>query len=280
MTTADQSRGSLILNFFDPDLEVSRKFLERCDIPGRPLLCSVIGSHYHGYASVNSSHHLRGIYLAPTAMFLGLVKAPEGYDHAGTLDDIRCVTAFSEARQALDLLLRGNGNLLERILSPYQLFPKAPELEPLRELALGAISKRFFRHYQGSYRGACREHERSPKPTARTLLNVYRIALSGIHLLKTGELQADLRLLAENYNLPEAYELIEFKRENGERSTVSASENSRHRDNWTKLGRELEITYESSPLPEQADNEDACAQWLIELRLMAFEKAEQEELYI
>ncbi len=279
MTSANETQGSLIASLFEPDLEVSRRFIDFCDIPGRVLLCSATGSHYYGYPSINSSIHLRGIYLAPTAMFLGLVKAPEGYDHADKLDDIRCVAALAEARQALDLLLRGNGSVLERIMSPFQLYDKAFELEALRELALGAISQRFFRHYQGSLRGAQREHGRSPKPMARTLLNVYRIALTGIHLLKSGNLIADLNILAKIYDLPEAIELIEFKRENGERSTVTRELNARHKENWTQLGKDLTLAYEASTLPEQAENEDACAQWLIELRLMAFEQAEQEEFF-
>ncbi|MCA9719233.1 MAG: nucleotidyltransferase domain-containing protein [Myxococcales bacterium] len=275
--TTNETQGSLIASLFEPDLEVSRRFIEFCDIPGRVLLCSATGSHYYGYPSINSSIHLRGIYLAPTAMFLGLVKAPEGYDHADKLDDIRCVAALAEARQALDLLLRGNGSVLERIMSPFQLFDRAFELEALRELAVGAVSKRFFRHYQGSFRGAQREHGRAPKPMARTLLNVYRIALTGIHLLKSGKLIADLNILAKLYNLPEASELIEFKRENGERSTVPPKLNALHKENWAQLGKDLGLAYEASMLPDQAENEDACAQWLIELRLMAFEKAEQEE---
>ncbi|MCA9691374.1 MAG: nucleotidyltransferase domain-containing protein [Nannocystaceae bacterium] len=260
----------------EPDLELSRRFLGGSDPPGRVILCSVTGSHYYGFPSPDSDIDLKGIYLAPTAMFLGLTRAPEGYDLVDTFEGVEFDLTLTEARQALDLLLRGNGNMLERIMSPYQLLSDSDELEPLRELALGSISKKFYRHYHGFFRGTCREHERTAKPRAKTLLYAYRVALTGIHLLKSGELEADLRKNAVEYGYHEALELADFKQEAGEKAIVSPEEDRLHRGNWARLGRDLELAHGSSELPEQANNTDACAQWLIELRLMAFERAEAE----
>ena len=106
-------------------------------------------------------------------------------------DGLECDYTSHEARKALSLLLRGNGNMLERILSPFQLY-ETPELDALQALARGAISKRFADHYRGFFKGMCREHERSEEPHAKTLLYAYRVALTGIHLLRTGELIGDV----------------------------------------------------------------------------------------
>ena len=62
----------------------------------------------------------------------------------------------------------------------------------LQALARGAVSKRFADHYRGFFQGMCREHERSERRKAKTLLYAYRVALTGVHLLRTGELIGDV----------------------------------------------------------------------------------------
>ncbi len=46
---------------------------------------------------------------------------------------------------------------------------------------------------------------------AKTLLYAYRVALTGIHLLETGEMQPHLPTLNERFRLPFIPELIERK---------------------------------------------------------------------
>jgi len=249
-----------------PDLDRARAFIEALDLPGRPLFCGVTGAHFFGFASPASEIDLRGIYLAPTAQLLGLSSPAEVVDYRGERDGFLHDLSLSEARGALDLLLRGNGNVLERLLTPWQLYD-TPQLAQLRQLARGTLSRKYFRHYQGFFRGMCREHERAERPTLRTVLHVYRIALTGVHLLQTGELIADLRLTAPAYGYPDVLDLLERKRDTGPRGPLEPALDAQHRALWPRLAAALEEAHARSPLPDQPGNAAQLSAWLIDLRL-------------
>lgn len=249
-----------------PDLELARRYLESRGVPGRVLLCGITGSHYYGFASPDSDLDLKGIHLAPIRQLLGLGRPPETFDRIEAFEGRECDITLTEARSALDLLLRGNGNMLERVMTPYQLVDTA-ELAELRALALAGLSRRFFRHYQGFFRGTCREHERAERPTAKGLLYAYRVALTGIHLLRTGELVADLRETAPQHGYEGAIELIAIKQAGIEHGAVTAEIDARHREAWARLASDLEEAHATSPLPEQPANAAEVSEWLCELRL-------------
>ena len=256
----------------EPDLDRGRRFLELHPPPGRVLLCAVTGSHHYGFPSPDSDLDLKGIHLAPTRRCLGLGAPAEAHDRLEVFDGQECDLTTNEARQALSLLLRGNGNLLERILSPYQVV-ETPELGELRDLALEARSRAFFGHYAGYFRGMCREHEKEAEPRAKSLLYSYRVALTGIHLLRTGELEANLRVLAPRYGHDDALELIEHKTSTAEKVALDPAMDAHHRGRWPRLEREIEEARDESELPERAPNRERCEQWLVELRVRELEGA-------
>ncbi len=249
-----------------PDIELARRFVAANPPPGRVLLCGITGSHQYGFASADSDLDIKGIHLAPTPTLLGLSPPAEAHQSLRRLDGIECDLTTNEAGQALRLLLRGNGNMLERIFSPFQLYA-TPETVALRELARGAISKTFFDHYAGFFRAMCREHEKASQPVAKTLLYAYRVALTGIHLLRTGDLVADLSRLAPDHGFHQALELVALKRASSENGGVGPDEDARHRRAWTRLSEELEAARDRSPLPESPSNSSACEDWLIALRV-------------
>jgi predicted nucleotidyltransferase len=68
------------------------------------------------------------------------------------------------------------------------------------------------RHYQGFANGR-RKRLREPEPTVKHLLYAYRVYLSGINLMRTGNIVANLTVLNESFRLPEVDELVQRKRE-------------------------------------------------------------------
>lgn len=249
----------------EPDLERGRRFIAENSPPGRILLCGVTGSHFYGFPSPDSDLDLKGIHLAPTRLVLGLGAPEETFDRLQVFDQLECDYTSHEARKALSLLLRGNGNMLERILSPFQLYRTA-ELEALQELARGAISKRFAEHYQGFFRGMCRENEHAEQPLAKTLLYAYRVALTGIHLLRTGELIGDVGITAPLYGSEAVADLAQAKREGAEHLAISEAEDARHRARWGDLKSALDTALAESALPDEPANAKQCDEWLVELR--------------
>ncbi|MBL9101939.1 MAG: nucleotidyltransferase domain-containing protein [Myxococcales bacterium] len=248
-----------------PDLELGRRFIAQSPVPGAVLQCGVTGSHDYGFSSPDSDLDLKGIFLAPTRRLLGLSRPPESFDRLVDFEGSECDLTLTEAGKALHLLVSGNGNVIERLLSKFQLYP-GEELDALQALARGAVSKKFSRHYQGFFRGMCKEHERSERPRAKSLLYAYRVALTGIHLLRTGELVADLRTLAPMLGYPDALALVRIKVEGAEKGAVTPEIDAQHRAAWPALEADLQRALDTSPLPESAANEAACEDWLVELR--------------
>jgi predicted nucleotidyltransferase len=249
----------------EPDLDLARRFVEDSTIPGRLLLGGITGSHHYGFPSPDSDLDIKAIHLAPTESLLGLAAPKEAYERLEVFEGIECDLTSNEARQALQLLLRGNGNMLERILCPYQLVA-SPEVKALQGLAAGAVCRRFHGHYSGFFRAMCHEYEKTENPTAKQVLYAYRVAVTGIHLLGTGELEADLSVLAERYGVSEAHPLIEVKRRTAEKVLLDRSDVALHRRALERVGQVLEDALAASPLPEEPQNGQACEQWLIDLR--------------
>ncbi len=254
-----------------PDLERARRFLAAHPPPGELLLCGVTGAHYYGFPSADSDVDLKGIHLARAEELLGLDAPRETHDVVAVFEGVEHDLTTHEAGKALALLLRGNGNVLERILTPLQVVPGRPgpggDLDELRELARGAISKRFAPHYRGFFAGMRREHERSHAPRAKTLLYAYRVALTGVHLLRTGELRGDVTENARAYGFADVGELVAFKREHGEKTPVDPALDAKHRARWPALEAMLDDALRTSTLPDEPPNREVPSGWLVRRRL-------------
>lgn len=248
-----------------PDLDLGRRFLDSVEVPGRPLLCAVTGAHLYGFPSEDSDLDLKGVFLAPTERLLGLDPPGETLDALAFFEGHEMDLTLHEARKALHLLLRGNGNLAEQILSPLQVL-RTPEVDELASLARGALSRRFVHHYRGFFARKRAEHERDPTPRAKTLLYAYRVALTGLHLMRTGELEADLRTTAPEHGFAEALELVALKLAQPEKGRVPADVDARHRQRWPALEAALTESVARSPLPEDAPNRAALDDFLVRAR--------------
>lgn len=247
-----------------PDLELGRRFVRSRALPGRPLVVAVTGAHLYGFPSPDSDLDLKGFHLARTRDLLGLRKPDETVDCIEIFEGEECDLTSHEIAKALALLYGGNGNVLEQILSPLQLF-ESEELEDLRRLAKGALSKRFASHYRGFFRGTQREHAREPK--AKTMLYAYRVALTGIHLFATAELEACVLPLAPRYGFPDVLELVDRKARGDEKGALESVEDEHHRQSWPKLEAMLDETLATSALPDEPANREEAEDFLVGLRL-------------
>lgn len=126
--------------------------------------------------------------------------------------------------QAAHLLLKGNGNMLERLLGPCVVW-RSPTGEVLTALAQRLLSQRAIHHYRGFFERMLVEHEQlkrtsaTSSSTAKKMLYAYRVALTGTHLLKTGALVTDVRPLAEQYGFH--IEALLRQKQLGEKAAVA-----------------------------------------------------------
>jgi predicted nucleotidyltransferase len=250
-----------------PDLQLCVRFLQANPPPaGRILQCAVSGSHLYGFPSPDSDIDLKGIHLHPTQDFLGLGTQPETHDLTEVFEGVECDLTTNEAGHALKMLLNGNGNMLERILSPFQVVD-APEVEGLQDLARKNLSRVFYRHYAGYFRGMQEEHKRGSPPQAKSLLYTFRVALTGVHLLKTGEVLPDLGRLSGLYGMEFLSGLIGKKMQSREKVELSPDEDASYRQHWPALEDMLQAALTDSRLPEEAPHRDSCHDWLVSLRM-------------
>ncbi len=249
-----------------PDLDLARRFLAAHPPPGRLVHLGLVGAHYYGFPSPDSDLDLKGIHLAPTPALLGLASPPDTHDVLEVFEKVEHDLTTHEAHKALTLLLRGNGNVVERLMTPLQVV-ESEELEELRWLAQGSLSKRFGAHYRGYFAGMVREHLRAPR--AKSLLYAYRVALTGVHLLLAGEVRGDVVANARDHGFADVVELVAFKREAGEKTPLPEELDAKHRSRLPALEAMLDDALAQSSLPDEPQNVPAIDAWLVARRLAA-----------
>lgn len=247
------------------DLELARAYIAHNPPPGTLLLCGVTGAHLYGFPSPDSDLDLKGIHLASTEQILGLNPNTPPHDHTEIFRSVECDLTTNEASDALRLLLSGNGNMLERILSPMQT-NSSPDLDELRSLAHGTLSRRYARHYGGFARGMRREL--TIGPTVKKLLYAYRVLLTGITLLRSGMVEPNVGILAPEFGIEnQIQDLIDRKRSGAEHAPIETSILLEHEPTLDQLAKTLNEAEVTSPLPAEAPNSVELDHWLVSRRL-------------
>jgi hypothetical protein len=165
------------------------------------------------------------------------------------------------------LLLKGNGNILERLLSPFQLLD-SDAVKELQALARGAVSQKFFHHYRGFFGRACQDWRTAKPRTVKGLLYAYRSALTGIHLLRTGDCVGDVTRLAPTYGFEQVRGLVANKGSGSEHGELTAT--AGFDADLERLEALLETARSDSPLPPESMTADALNEFLIRMRKERF----------
>jgi hypothetical protein len=209
------------------------------------IFATVSGAHLYGFASVDSDLDLRGAHLLPAAEIVGLRTGPETLDAGGVRDGIELDVVSHDLRKFCRLLATRNGYVLEQLLSPLVVHTTGLHAE-LVALAPGLITRRHAHHYLGFANTQWTLYLRTGelKPALYTL----RVLLTGLHLMRTGELQTDLGVLGSH--LPYVADLIARKRyaEHGPGPDPHLLEGD-----VAELRAELEAARDASHLPGHPD---------------------------
>jgi predicted nucleotidyltransferase len=247
---------------------VAEQVLAEEEAKRRHLVVALSGAHAYGFPSPDSDLDLKGFHLEPTRRLVGLEPPPLHANRFEVIQGVEIDYSSNEIGPALASLLGGNGTYLERVLGPICM-KTAAEFDELQTIARRNLSRAFYRHYHGFAEAQRRTFESATGPTAKRLLYVLRTALTGTHLLRTGELVTDLTAIMDSYGLGAARALVDAKRA-GERTVLEETT----RQVWLgELGRALAMLDEArdrSPLPEEAPARAEAEAWLIELRQRYF----------
>ncbi|MFI6922667.1 DNA polymerase beta superfamily protein [Nonomuraea spiralis] len=236
------------------------------EIPGEQpypvVFATVSGAHLYGFPSVDSDVDLRGTHVLPVAEVVGLRTGPQTLDRTWTRDGVEVDLVTHDLVKFCRLLLNRNGYVLEQLLSPL-VVASSPVHDELVSLAPGCLTRHHAHHYLGFARTQWRLFGRTGE--LKPLLYTFRVLATGTHLMRTGELEADLtRLMA--YGPPYLPELVAAKRE-AEHGAAPALDGVAA--DVERMTAALEAARESSALPERATAGDALHDLVVRARLAA-----------
>ncbi|MFF9149668.1 DNA polymerase beta superfamily protein [Streptomyces sp. NPDC014861] len=171
-------------------------------VAGEPdplLFATVSGAHLYGFPSRDSDVDLRGVHLLPAEALVGLREPEETRDRMWDRDGVEMDLVTHDLRKFARLMLRRNGYVLEQLTSPLVVHTTPVHAE-LTALVPGVLTSHHAHHYRGFAATQWRLFEKSGE--LKPLLYTYRALLTGIHLMRSGEIQAHLPTLVGE--VPEA----------------------------------------------------------------------------
>ncbi len=230
------------------------------------LFVTISGAHLYGFPSPDSDFDLRGVHILPLTEVVGMKTGQETVEKSGIHDGLEIDLVTHDAHKFFGLLLKKNGYVLEQVLSPLVVHT-TPEHAELREIAKNCITRHHAHHYLGFSETQWKLFQKEDPPHVKPLLYVYRVLLTGSHLMRTGEVQANLGRLNESFKLPYIPELIERKVSGTEKGRLEKADLGFHQREFERLRAELEQAYQDSKLPEAPSGGAALHELLVRIRL-------------
>jgi len=243
-----------------PDLDLTQVVAEQ---PDPVLFATVSGAHLYGFPSRDSDVDLRGVHLLPAADLVGLREPEETRSRMWDRDGVEMDLVTHDLRKFVRLMLRRNGYVLEQLLSPLVVHTTDTHGE-LAALVPGVLTSHHAHHYRGFATTQWRLFEKTGE--LKPLLYTFRVLLTGVHLMRSGEVQAHLPTLLGELAAP-AYlpELIAAKaeQEHGEADV----DHARVQADVEYLHGVLDEAQAASVLPVAPNVHDALHDFVVRIRL-------------
>ncbi len=236
------------------------------DHPYPLLFATISGAHLYGFPSPDSDFDLRGVHRLPLEEIVGLQEGRETVEKSGIYEGMEIDLVTHDAKKFFGLMLKKNGYVMEQVLSPL-IVHTTPEHEELKAIAPDCLTKHHAHHYLGFAATQWKLFQKENPPRVKPLLYVYRVLLTGIHLMRAGEIEANLVVLNETFKLPYIPELVARKVNGTEKGTLDQADLVFYQQEYERLRAALEQAFEQSQLPENASGAAALNDLLIRLRI-------------
>ncbi|WP_327363152.1 nucleotidyltransferase domain-containing protein [Streptomyces sp. NBC_01296] len=232
--------------------------------PDPLLFATVSGAHLYGFPSRDSDIDLRGAHLLPASALLGLREPQKTRTRMWDRDDVEMDLVTHDLRKFVRLMLNRNGYVLEQLLSPLVVHTTAAH-EELIALAPGVLTSHHAHHYRGFANTQWGLFGKTGE--LKPLLYAFRALLTGIHLMRAGEIQAHLPTLLGDVRESPAYlaDLIEAKVA-AEHGPAAGTDGSRAQRDFEALHAVLEAAQAASALPTQVSAYDALDDLVVRRR--------------
>ena len=232
------------------------------------LFVTISGAHLYGFPSPDSDYDLRGVHILPVNEIIGLEIGRETIEISEMRDELELDLVTHDVKKFFGLLLKKNGYVLEQLYSPLILHA-LPEHEELKSIAQNCITKHHSHHYFGFAETQWKLFDKERPRRVKPLLYVFRVLLTGIHLMRTGVIEANLVTLNKDFKLPYIDELIARKLSGPEKSILDDGDITFYQQEYERLRGMLEDGFQASHLPEIPSGKNALNDLLIRLRMNA-----------
>jgi uncharacterized protein len=234
-----------------------------------PLLFATIsGAHLYGFPSPDSDFDLRGAHILSLEKIVGLTTHDETIEDSRIIEGLEMDIVSHDIKKFFGLLLKKNGYVLEQLYSPLIVLT-TPGHDELKQIAHNLITRHHSHHYFGFAETQWKLFDKERPRRVKPLLYVYRVLLTGIHLMRTGEINANLVELNNDFRLPYLPDLIARKLAGPEQSTLPDADIAFHESEYNRLRAELQNAHDASSLREAPDEpaQSALNSLLIRIRL-------------
>lgn len=230
------------------------------------VFVTISGAHLYGFPSPDSDYDLRGIHILPAKQVVGLYPVQETIELSEIKMNLQIDLVTHDVKKFFTLLLKRNGYVLEQLYSPL-IVKTTLEHELLKEIAVKCITRNHYYHYLGFAKSQwellLKENEYRVKP----LLYVYRVLLTGIYLMNTGKIEANLVKLNQIFQFSYLDDLIAQKCTSSEKSLLNKADINFHQQEYQRLQTELETAFQNSHLPNEPSAKQELNNLLTNLRL-------------
>ena len=230
------------------------------------IFATVSGAHLDGFPSPDSDYDLRGVHLLPLEEVVGLQPGRETVQTEEIREGLELDLVTHDAKKFFSLMLKKNGYVLEQLFSPLVVVT-SPEHEELKAIGGKCVTRHHAHHYFGFARTEWKLLEKESPPRVKPLLYIFRVLLTGIHLMRTGRIESNLVELNEIHRLAYLPELIERKINGAEKGVLKETGLEFYRREYERLVAELEKARELSQLPEKTGAAAELNDLLIRVRL-------------
>jgi len=232
------------------------------------LFVTISGAHLYGFASPDSDYDLRGTHMLSVRDVVGLYPGRETIQSSGVREGLEIDLVTHDVKKFFGLMLKKNGYVLEQLFSPL-IVHTTPAHAELKDLGQRCVTRHHAHHYLGFAETQWKLFEKERPRRVKPLLYVYRVLLSGIHLMRTGVVEANLVRLNKEPKRSYIEDLVARKLAGSEHGTLDDEKFEFHQSEYARLRADLESAYADSKLPEAASAGADLNALLVRLRVGA-----------
>ena len=250
------------------DLNLNQRLIQ-AELARQPhplVFATISGAHLYGFPSPDSDYDIRGVHVLPLEETVGLKTGPETLDSTAIREGVEMDVVTQEIKKFILLMLKRNGYVLEQLFSPL-VAHTTPEHAELMELGKKCITKHHSHHYLGFADNQWNLFNKEEPRRVKPLLYVFRVLLTGIHLMRTGVVEANVVTLNRDFKLPYVDELVARKTTGPEQGSVESDRIAFFESEFRRLMTLLETEGERSDLREEPEARAGLNDLLVRVKL-------------